>query len=67
MKTVSADRCTLEVLVAFGLFCSLAFVSRHVAWAIHVMALVGIAVPLVWAHSTGRWAEIGFTGRNLPG
>jgi membrane protease YdiL (CAAX protease family) len=31
------------------------------------MALVGIAVPLVWAHSTGRWAEIGFTGRNLPG
>ena len=61
----TARRCFLEALVAFALFCSLAFVSRYVPLALHVMALAGLTLPLAWGKLTGRWADMGFTRHNL--
>jgi membrane protease YdiL (CAAX protease family) len=64
-RKATANRCLLEALVVFALFCCLTFASRYVPLALHVMALVGLAFPLGWGKMTGRWADMGFTRQNL--
>jgi membrane protease YdiL (CAAX protease family) len=58
--------CLVEALGGFAVFCALTFASRYLPPALHVMALAGLLFPLAWGKATGRWAEMGFTGRNLP-
>ncbi len=59
-----SPRALFEAFVAYAIFCAVTFLSRYLPLAMHAMALGGIAFPLAWGKSTGRWAEMGFTRRN---
>jgi membrane protease YdiL (CAAX protease family) len=61
---MESRRALFEAFAAYAVFCAVTFLIRYLPLAMPVMALGGIAFPLAWGKSTGRWAEMGFTRRN---
>nr|NIV34409.1 hypothetical protein [Anaerolineae bacterium] len=55
----------LQALVGVATYCALSLLSFAVPWALSLMVLTGIALPLVWGRTTGAWEFMGFTRCNL--
>jgi membrane protease YdiL (CAAX protease family) len=55
----------LQALVGTVAFFALSLLSFAVPWALSLMVLGGIALPLIWGRITGTWAFMGFTRQNL--
>lgn len=53
-----------EAVAAFVVFGGVSLLGRFVPFAIHLMGMLGLIVPLAWGKHTGRWAEMGFTRRH---
>jgi membrane protease YdiL (CAAX protease family) len=60
----TARRQLLEAAVAYAVFGGVSLLGRWLPLAFRLMAVIGLAIPLVWGALTRRWAEMGFTRRN---
>ena len=55
----------LQALVGTTAYCALSLLSFALPWALSLMVLTGIALPLIWGKRTGNWESMGFTRRNM--
>jgi membrane protease YdiL (CAAX protease family) len=57
-----------QALVAYTAFCGLGLLSYRVPWALNLMVLSGLAIPLAWGLATRDWARMGFSRQRVgPG
>lgn len=63
IKTIS--RPLVEAILGYAAFSTLSLLSRFMPPVFLLVAISGIAFPLLWARLTWDWAAIGFTRRNL--
>jgi membrane protease YdiL (CAAX protease family) len=58
------SRQLLEAGLAFAAFGAISYLGRRVDIGVHLMGLLGLAIPLIWGWRTGRWEMMGFTTAN---
>jgi membrane protease YdiL (CAAX protease family) len=65
MREATGNRHLVPIITVYVAFCLLSAVSRLSEAGFSLMVIAGILFPLACGKRTGRWAEMGFTRRNL--
>jgi membrane protease YdiL (CAAX protease family) len=53
------------VLVSYGVYCGISWLSRSIYPLFVLVVLLGIGIPLAWGGYTRDWASLGFSRRRM--